>query len=324
MGNLQRQCRGVDHDRLELDRPEGIYLTNEIISGTVSYIKQANACIQLIGIIYFKKRKRNGLEKCTITFFSTEFNLISTSKTKQTFQLHLDDHLPPSFNDKDTCPNISYSINLIYKNSKNQIHSSIPIRVSPLVQIDRPLLLTPLFFGPVDNEKSGIKLEIKLNRSVFTYNDTVEIYYELQNPNQEYIHQIQTSLGVYYLIESNVYQEDLCNGIENFNNISSKNKLIRNKALLNIPNKIYLPPTFQFKYGQEGDQSSFNLNIDYKIQFKIYLGQPENLWQVDVPIVLCNSLLGQNDIASHSCVEQSDTKTEFISESSETDINVIE
>jgi hypothetical protein len=244
--------------------------------------------------------------------YSTEYKLTSPSSlnTKQNFQFHLGDHLPPSFNDINSSPNISYSINLIYK---DQIHSSIPIRICPLVQIDRPLLLTPLFFGPVDNDKTGIKLEIKVNRAVFTFGDVVQIFYELQNPNQENIHQIQISLGVYYQIESNVYQEDLCNGMENLNEISSKNKLIRNKVLLNIPKKIYLPPTFKFQYAREGEQSSFNLTIDYKIQFKVYLDDQENLWQVDIPIVLCNSSL-----------ELMDDKTEIISQSIEANVNIVE
>jgi hypothetical protein len=291
MGNLQQQCRGVVHNRIELDRPHAIYSPNEIVSGTVSYLKHLNTCIVLTGMLYFKKRKRNGLEKCQIRFCSIEFNLSSSSRIKQNFQIQLDDHLPPSFNDIDTYPNISYSINLIYNKSKDHIQTSIPIRVCPRIPIDRPLLLTPLFFGPLENQLSGIKLEIKVNRAVFTFDDVIQIYYELQNPNQEYIHKIEISLGIYYLIESNIHQEDLCNGIENFSNISSTNKLIRKKVLLNLPNKIYLPPTYKFQYGREGDPSSFNLTIDYKIQFKIYFGNSESLWQVDIPIVLCNEKL---------------------------------
>jgi len=312
MGNLQQQCRGVPDNRLELDHPQAIYLPNDIISGTVSYLKHTNACVQLTGIIYFKKHKRNGLEKCQIKFCSIEFNLSSSSHKKQSFQLHLDDHLPPSFNDINTYPNITYSINLIYKKTKDQIHTSIPIRICPRTHIDRPLLLTPLFFGPIENHSSGIKLEVKVNRAVFTFDDIIQIYYELQNPNQIPIHKTEISLGIYYLIESNVSQEDVCNGMETFSNISSTNKLIRNKALLNIPNKIYLPPTYKFQYGREGDLSSFHLTIDYKIQLKIYFGETESLWQVDIPVVLCNDKLESTEI---------DTKTDRISD---TNVNITE
>lgn len=298
MGNLQQQCRGAITDRLELDHPQAVYLPNEIISGNVSHLKNINASVLLTGIIHFKKRKRNHLEKCQIRFFSTEFNLFISTNKKQRFQLKLDEHLPPSFNDINTYPNITYSINLIYNKSKDSIQASIPIRVCPRVQIDRPLLLTPLFFGPIENHVSNLKIEVKVNRAVFTFDDVIQIYYELQNPNQEFIHKTEISLGIYHIIDGNVTQEDVSTGIENFCNISSKNKLIRNKALLNIPHKIYLPPTYKFQYGREGELSSFNLTIEYKIQFKVYWGTSESLWQVDVPIVLCNEKLEeiQNDM----------------------------
>jgi hypothetical protein len=45
MGNLQQQCRGATQNYLEVDRREASYLTNEIVSGTVSYLKQSNAWI---------------------------------------------------------------------------------------------------------------------------------------------------------------------------------------------------------------------------------------------------------------------------------------
>jgi hypothetical protein len=306
MGNLQQQCRGIATNHLELDRPQAIYLPNETVSGTVSYLKHINACVLLTGIINFKKRKRNRLEKYQIKFFSTEFDLSASSNTKQNFQLSLDNHLPPSFNDINTYPNISYSINLIYKKRQDHIQASIPIRVCPRTTIDRPLLLTPLFFGPIENQSSGIKLEVKVNRAVFTFDDMIQIYYELQNPHQEFLHKTEISLGVYYLIESNVWQEDICHGIENFCNISSRNKLIRNKVLLNIPNKIYLPPTYKFQYGHVGDSSSFNLTIDYKIQFKIFFGDTESLWQVDIPIVLCNEKLEQTDLVEENIEEKTE------------------
>lgn len=320
MGNLQQQCRGVSsNDHLELDRPQATYVPNEIVSGNVLYIKQINACVLLTGMISFKKRKRNGLERCQKRFFSTEVNLYLSTNKKQNFQLKLDEHLPPSFNDKDTYPNISYTINLIYKKAKDHIQASIPIRVCPRMQIDRPLLLTPLFFGPIENQSSGLKIEVKVNRAVFTFDDMIQIYYELQNPNQEFIHKTEISLGIYYLIESNVFQEDLCNGMENLSNISSKNKLMRNKVLLNIPHKIYLPPTYKFQYGREGDPSSFNLSIDYKLQFKVYWGDSESLWQVDVPIVLCNEKLEEIE----KIQDDMNVKTDIISQNFDTNVNNI-
>ncbi|UJR31821.1 hypothetical protein I4U23_019298 [Adineta vaga] len=295
MGNLQQQCRGIGNTQLELNRHDAIYVPNELITGTVSYLKHTNAFIVLTGIIYFKKRKKTGVEKCEIKFLAKEFPLNSHLNKIQNFQLQLDDQLPPSFNEPDTYPNVSYTLQLVYKKSKDQIQSSIPIRICPRVQIDRPLLLTPLFFGPIENHQTGIKLDVKISRAIFTFDDIIHIFYELQNSNQEYIHKTEVSLGIYYTIESNVTQEDVSNGIGNFENISSQNKLIRNKVLLNIPNKIYLPPTYRFQYGREGDQSSFNLAIDYKIHFKVYLGKEQILWQVDIPIVLCNDTIEKKD-----------------------------
>ncbi|CAF3984418.1 unnamed protein product [Rotaria sordida] len=332
MGNIQHHCPGINNDLLELDRPGAIYLPNDTISGSVLYTKKTNASILLTGIIYFKKRKKKTLEKCQIKFFSTEFNLNSSLKVKQNFKLHLDDHLPPSFNDINTYPNITYSINLIiYKKSKDEILSSIPISVCPHVYLDRPLLLTPLFFGPIENHISGIKLEVKINRAIFTFNDTIQIFYEIQNPNQQHIYNIQISLGIYYVIESNVWQEDVCNGAENSNNITSNNKLIRNKALLNIPNKIYLPPTFKFQYRPENDPSSFNLEIDYKIHFKVYLENMENLWQVDVPIIICNDTIEQtenieeeNNDEAENVEEEINNKTENVEEEIDNKIENVE
>ncbi|CAF3699029.1 unnamed protein product [Rotaria sp. Silwood1] len=322
MGNIQQHCRGITNDLLELDRPGAIYLPNDTVSGSILYNKTTKASIVLTGIIYFKKRKRKSLEKCQIKFFSTEFNLISSLNKKQNFQLHLDDHLPPSFNDIHTYPNITYTINLIInKKSKNEILSSIPICVCPRVYIDRPLLLTPLFFGPIENHISGIKLEVKINRAIFTFNDIIQIFYEMQNPNQSNIYNIQITLGIYYIIESNVWQKDLCNAAENFNNMASNNKLIRNKALINIPHKIYLPPTFKFKYGLDNDSSSFNLEIEYKIHFKVYFEHTENLWQVDVPIMICNDTIEQTENIEEeknneimNVEEENDNKPENIEE----------
>jgi hypothetical protein len=301
MGNQQQQP-SVTHHYIDLDRPEAIHLPNDIISGRVSNLKNGKSFILLTGIIHFKKPKKKHLENCKITFFSTKFPLISSCTTKQNFQLRLSEHLPPSFNNLNILPNISYSINLVSEQSKSRIYSSIPICVCPLVQIDQPLLLTPLLFGPIDNQNFRTKINIKVNRSVFQFGDVIQSYYELQNPHEEYIQKIEVSLGIYYLVESNIYQEDISNSIESLKTISSNKKLIRNKILLNIPNKIYLPPTFKYKH----DQSLFHLNIDYKIQFKIYLGNPENLWQVDVPIILCNILLGQNEKEIEDVIENSD------------------
>ncbi|CAF4568500.1 unnamed protein product [Rotaria sp. Silwood2] len=332
MGNIQQHCRGVTNDLLELDRPGAIYLPNDTITGSVLYNRKMNASILLTGVIYFKKRKRNHLKKCQRQFFSTEFNLNSSSNIKQNFQLHLDEHLPPSFNDIYTYPNITYSINLlIYKKSKDEILSSMPICVCPHVYIDRPLLLTPLFFGPIENRISGVKLEVKINRTIYTFGDIIQIFYEIQNPNQEYIYNIQISLGIYYVIESNVSQKDLCNSTENFTNIASNKKLIRNKALINIPNEIYLPPTFKFQYGPENDASSFYLEIDYKIHFKVYLQNMENLWQVDVPIIICNDTIEQtenvkedNSNKMDSAEEENNNKTEIISQSFNVNTNIVE
>ena len=329
MGNLQQHCRGVADNLIELDSPDQIYLPNETISGKVSHLKHKDASVRLIGTIAYKKRKRNGLCKCQIPFFSTEFSLVSSSEKKQRFQLHLDEHLPPSFHHRDTYPNITYSIHLLYANTKEQIHASIPISVCPRTQVDRPLLSTPLFFGPVENPSSGIKLDVKINRAVFTFDDMIQIFYELQNPQQTSIEKTEISLGIYYVIDSNVWQEDVSTGMETFSNELSKNKLIRNKALLNIPNKIYLPPTFKFQYGHEGDLSSFRLSIDYKIQMKIYFGETHSLWQVDIPIVLCNDRSGSMEeipttMENEEEEEEIEQKTEILLADVDTNVNITE
>lgn len=302
MGNLQAQCRGKTYNQIELDRHQSIYLPNETISGHVSYLNATNASLVLNGIISFRKRKRNGLEKVQITFFTVEHPL--TSHSKQTFQLKLDEHLPPTFNDMNAYPNVTYTISLLSGKSKRQTLVSIPISVCPRTTIDRPLLLTPLFFGPIENESTSLKLEVKINRAVFTFDDLIQIFYELQNPKQILIVKTEISLGIYYTIQTNVYQNDISTGFENSSNSSSRNKLIRNKVLLNIPHKIYLPPTFKFQYGHENDNLTFHLDIDYKIQFKIFFGDSNSLWQVDIPIVLCNEKLNideheQNDFVTN-------------------------
>ena len=291
MGNLQ-QCyqSTVDRPSLELDRHEAIFYPDETISGTFSNSSQDQPLIFLIGTIYFKRGRKNRTEKCRVRFLSFEFQITSSADRKQRFEFLLNEHLPPSFNNKKICPNISYSVNLTSKSTPDQIDRSIPVHIYPRMTVDRPLLLTPLFFGPVENHQSGMRLEIKVNRAVFTLNDLIEIFYELQNPQEVDVHQIQISLGVYYLINSRVWQEDVCKGIESYEPSSLKSNLVRNRALLKIPNKVNLPPTYQFQYGREGDRSSFHLNIDYKIQVKVYLQNADNLWQVDIPIVLCSTV----------------------------------
>ncbi|CAF1125153.1 unnamed protein product [Adineta steineri] len=247
---------------------------------------QCKSFILLTGIIRFEKHKQKQIENCKIIFFSSKFSLISSCTTKQNFRFHLNEHLPPSFNNLNIFPNISYSINLVYKKSKEKIYSSVPIYIYPYIQINQPSLLTPLFFGSIDNQYYKTNITIKINHSVFKFGDVIQIFYELQNPLEEYIQKIDISLGIYYLVESNIYQEDISNSIENTNYILSKHKLIRHHTLLNIPNKTFLPATFKYKYDEKDNRSFFNLSIDYKIQFKIYLGNPEDLWQIDVPIIV--------------------------------------
>ncbi|CAF4449866.1 unnamed protein product, partial [Adineta steineri] len=142
----------------------------------------------------------------------------------QNLRFHLNEHLPPSFNNLNICPNISYSINLVYKKSKEKIYSSVPIYIYPYIQINQPSLLTPLFFGSIDNQYYKTNITIKINHSVFKFGDVIQLFYELQNPLEEYIQKIDISLGIYYLVESNIYQEDISHSIENTNYILSKHK----------------------------------------------------------------------------------------------------
>ena len=295
MGNVQQRCRGAFRRPFELDRPEAIYLPNETISGRVRCSKNTDASLVLIGVIYYKRRRKTGMEKCQIRFLNSSMPLTS-SKSKESFQLQLDNGLPPSLNDRRVYPRIVYSINLIRAKSPDQVEYSLPIRVCPRAHIDRPLLLTPLYFGPVENQHSGVKLEIKVNRAVFTFDDMIQIYYELQNPRQVELEKVQISLGIYHSIDSHAWQKDLCHGIENFLHAPLQTRLIRNKVLLNIPKKTYLPPTYRFQYGRGNDRTSFNLSIDYKIQFRIYFAATGQLWQVDVPIVLCTHASEQTEM----------------------------
>ncbi|UJR14884.1 hypothetical protein I4U23_001868 [Adineta vaga] len=305
MGNIQQHHR----HQIELQHPDAIYLPNDIVCGTITNVIKDDLLIILIGTVRFKKHKKKQIEYREIIFFSSTFPLNASSSSTQTFQLPLNEHLPPSFNQSNIFPQISYSLNLIYQTSKDRIYSSLPLRICPRLQIDQPSLLTPFIFGPIDNHNYGTKLQIKVNRSAFKFGDTIVIFYELQNPLEKLIQTVDVSLGIYYLVESNIHQEDVKNTIDNVNVIDSKPKLIRHKVLLRIPEEIYLPPTFKFKYDQDGERSQFNLTIEYKIQLKIYLRNPENLWQVDVPIVLCNEL-----------IEQTKRETEEVSSDCETDV----
>lgn len=289
--DVQLPHNGLIHHHIELDRSDGIYLPNEIVSGSVMHMKKRRAYVTLTGIVYFEKHRRTGVENCRITFYSAQFDLIP-SLAKQSFEFQLSEYLPPTFNDLSIIPNITYTVNLIYRKSKDEIFFSIPIRVCPLIQIDQPVLFSPLTFGPIDNPNYGTKLEVKLDRTAFTFNDNIEVYYELQNPMQEDIYKININLAAYYLVESNIREQDIIN---NRNDTPSKDQLIKNKISLKIPSKIYLPPTFKYTYEQGNDEAVFHLTIDYKIQIQIYLSHRNNLWQVDVPIILCNELIGQTE-----------------------------
>lgn len=282
--DLEHHHNGLIHHHLELDRSEHNYLPNEIVSGHVLHTKRRRGYVSLTGTINFEKHKRSGTQNCQIVFYSARFDLIPSITKRQIFQFQLNEHLPPSFNNLDIIPNISYSVNLIYRKSSDEIYFSIPIRVCPIVKIDQPILLSPLFFGPIENTNYNTKLEVKLNRTAFTFNDTIQINYELQNPNECEITKIHINLGAYYLIESNIRQDNIIN---NSNSTSTKDKLIKNEILLKIPNDIYLPPTFKYTHNEE----LFHLTIDYKIQFQIYLENSNNLWEIDVPIILCHELI---------------------------------
>ena len=296
MGN-HLDCASVIHRHVELDRPEGIYSANEVVSGTVSNLRARNASIVLTGVIHLQKKNKKSVERHQIQFFSGESALQSSSDGQYSFQLQLREGLPPSFHRLATFPNVFYSIDLIDAASKKRLGRSVPIRVCPRVQIDQPLLRAPLYFGPVGNHVTGMKLEVKLNRAVFTFDDLIHLYYELQNPSEVYVHRMQVSLGVYYSAESNVWQEDVSSGMENLPMHGWTNKLRRNKVVLSIPEKIHLPPTFDYKHGHEGESTAFHLKIEYKIQFQVYLTEQEDLWQVDVPIVLCHDLIDDQPLA---------------------------
>ena len=290
MGN-QPNHSIVNHRSIALDRPDGIYSLNDVVSGKVSHLRVSEASIVLTGVVHVKKQHKKRVERRRILFFSTECPLNPSPNGQHCFQLHLREDLPPSSNRVNTIPNVSYSIGLIFKTSQKRLDRPLAIRICPRVQVNRPLLCAPLFFGPVENQETRIKLEVKLDRAVFTFDDLIHLYYELRNPSEVYIHRMQVSLGVYYSVDSNVCQEDVSFGMENLPIVSWKGKLRRNKVLLNIPEKIYLPPTFDYKHGHDGDSEGFHLTIDYKIQFKIYLSEKDDLWQVDVPIVLCHDLV---------------------------------
>jgi uncharacterized membrane protein len=78
MGN--KQHNGIIDHRIELERPDGIYSLNDIVSGTVLHIKHPNASVVLTGVIYLEKHKQKHREICKITFFSTEFHLVLLNK----------------------------------------------------------------------------------------------------------------------------------------------------------------------------------------------------------------------------------------------------
>ncbi|CAF1050285.1 unnamed protein product [Adineta ricciae] len=287
MGNAQRFHR----HQLELHRSDAIYVPSDIISGTVANIINEDLSIVVVGTVRFKKHKKKQIEHCEIDFFSSAFPLIPSSS--QTFQIHLTERLPPSFNQSNTFPQISYSLNLVDRASKSRVYSSLPLHIQPRTQIHHPSLLAPLVFGPVTNDGYQTKLQIKTNRSAYQFGDIVCLFYELQNPAGVSIHKIDVSLGIYYLVESNIYQEDITNTTECFNEMLSTQKLFRNKAILHIPEDVYLPPTFKYKHDQGDERAQFHLTIEYKVQFKVYLGNSDDLWQVDIPVALCHEILEQ-------------------------------
>ena len=229
-------------------------------------------------------------------FFRQEYPLKSAMKGKQSFRFHLDEHLPASFHQLDTLPNLSYSINLIDQNSKTHLIDSIPIHLCPRLQIDQPLLLVPLFFGPIVHHEYRTKLEVKLNRTAYTFHDFIQLFYELKNPRNEYIDDIDITLGIFYRVESNVHQEDIADGVHgNGTTQSTTAKLIRNKVFMDIPHEHYFPPTWHTRYHRQNDGKSLDLDVDYKIQIKIYITKERKLWQVDIPIVIGHDFIVTND-----------------------------
>ena len=62
------------HHRLGLDRPERVYFTDEIISGTVCYGQPIRASVVLSGTVYLRKQHRNSFNGILSSRISIEIS----------------------------------------------------------------------------------------------------------------------------------------------------------------------------------------------------------------------------------------------------------
>lgn len=142
--SLRQRYHHVTEPHIELNDSEAIYLPNGVVSGSVTHLKPADAFVVLTGVVRFNRhRKKKHFETSEIVFFSRKSPLASPLASKRSFDIRLDEHLPPSFNSSTTYPNISYSISLVYRKSTARTHASIPIRVCPSLRIDQPCFSHP-------------------------------------------------------------------------------------------------------------------------------------------------------------------------------------
>ena len=267
--------------RFDLDRPDRTYFTDETISGRVSSENSTRTSIVLIGKAFWRKSNFRTLE-----FYRNEFPLKSSIKTNENFRFRLNENLPPSFHRFGIFPNVFYSINFVDRTSKSRVISSIPIRICPRLRIDRVLSFYPFLFGPIENNEFNLKLNVKINRAAFTFDDSIRFSYELKNSRRKQIDRIETNLSIVYRVETDVYQEKLADAMENRDKFRrTKSKRIRNENFLQIPTGFYLPPTFS----QYFNEKIFETSVQYQIQIKIYFDE-SNLWQINVPIVIGHEL----------------------------------
>jgi hypothetical protein len=294
--------------RINLDRVNSFYFTDEIISGTARLhvaegkIRADKIFIMLIGEIGYTTTQTvsNGDDQTTIQiqyhdipFHSAKIILVrpklgqkelvfSQGQYSWPFQIPLTNQLPPSINEPHLYPHVKYYLQVVIDKPwyRPNTKETKYLTVYPCVNLlENPQCLSSSIFE--NQNRKDITLKCTLNKTGYVPGEIINIKLEIENPRKVLIQRIDISMLQSYRIgqgshDNNVFQTTLPNIM------CSKDEQIEETHNITIPS-IKLPPSYQF---QSETQKFPFVNNYYKLRFTAIVEGMFTNFHVDVPITL--------------------------------------
>jgi hypothetical protein len=294
--------------RINLDRPDLFYFSDETISGTVELniaegkIEVDDIYVVLTGeigcIITEIIETGNGhssteIQQRHIPFYSVKTvfaqpevgqkeMVFSQGKYSWPFHISLTDYLPPSINQPHVFPHVRYSLQVIidkpwYKPNKTETDY---LTIYPRVSLPQnPEYSLEVTFE--NHNRKHIALKGTLNKSEYVPGEEIHMTLEIENPQKVSIHSIEFSMLQSSCIGQNlreipIFQKTLPNIV------NVKDEQINETFSITIPSEP-TPPSYRFR---GGIVDPVYVNIGYMIQLKVKVHGAFTNFDVDIPITL--------------------------------------